>query len=730
MQSLHKIYSNLDIEQDPQVLQLLSEPTERNMRDAETAIAKRKTFSQDQLKGLFSRAVELSGGLGPWAANRFLWKTITTYLAKINSSYKFFDRWMTDERLYLMRQLRLVSNEEPPHAPRDPSDLSEKVRLLINELLLATNDVMGIIFVKERATVTMLMDILNTSPDIKNRYKIGGMVGESNFFGRKNNIYDLLADMDTKSLQKFRSNKINLLIATSVLEEGIDVPACNLVICFDEPPTSKSFIQRRGRARMMESRLVLFFERNRIELQKWLTLERELRQFYEDNEREAQQLARMEDEASGTSFFKVDKTGARLDFDNAKQRLAYFCQVLSKGEYIDNRPDYIIRTVGDGDNRLMATVVLPCFLPLEVRRAESVSLWFSEKNATKDAAFQAFLALYKAKLVNDSLQPLGRKDFIEIERREAIIDVKQQLNPWIKVAQAWTKPGQRWLYDLSHHDDKGKVIGEYTIVLPVKLGLPEPILAHVDRETTSEIRFTSVKEVSAEQAASLPDHTSTLLALPFNHRWPVENRDQVIKITAKGYDLCRDQISSIPFDQNNEDVLRGEYFIRDNLQQSPYTFQSIIPSKPPACEVQHPFYQYEEAPGDVPYLVLKRWTRRSNFRHRLHGDKNGEVKSTKSDRPFPWVFPATLATVDAIPTKFAAFGMLIPTILHEFEVMLVVKTLADTILKPLEIRDLRLIREAISARSASEPVDYERLEFIGDSLLKLCTTVQVFATCK
>ncbi|KAI9155405.1 Dicer-like protein 2 [Paramyrothecium foliicola] len=725
MRSLQAVYRSLDINNDPYILYLLRNPTEKNKRDAEGAIEKKDTFSQEQLKSLLGRAVEISATLGCWSADRYLWKAITSYLDRISTSHAFFDQWNNEEKRYLSRELQKVTLEKPPNAPQGVSTLSEKLQLLIGELLQVDGDVRGIVFVKERATVTMLQDVLNTRPDVLSKFKIGVKVGESNFVSRKKNMYDLMADMDMEVLQKFRSGAINLLIATSVLEEGIDVPACNLVICFDQPATSKSFIQRRGRARMHDSRLVIFFEKGNNSLKKWLALEEQMKKLYQDEQREAKRLEELEEaEDKGNAFFVVKSTGARLDFDNAKQNLEHFCAILSRGDFVDSRPDYIIQKVG-GDPRepfLSATVILPSFLPPEIRRVKSKHTWLSEKNATKDVAFHAYLGLYKAGFVNENLLPLSSGDFRGRRRQEGEIMAEEQLNPWIEVAQMWTNTDTRRVYGVSQHGNDGRKIGDYYILLPTEFALPEPIKLHVDHATTSMLRFKSVKPAEL-QASDFVDHTSTLLALHYNHRWRVEDRDHVIKIMSARDELARNQIGSRHFDENDEDTRDGKYLIRDH-QGRGCTFESMIQSKPPVEDIQSPCWRYEEAPEDARYLSLRKGTRRSDFLHPVFPNSPKETKVTK---PYKYVIPITWASVDEIPAAHASFGMLIPPLMHEIGISMVTQKLADTLLKPLQIDNYRLLREAITSRNARGPVNYERLEFLGDSLLKYCTCVHVFA---
>ena len=59
-----------------------------------------------------------------------------------------------------------------------------------------------------------------------------------------------MADLELLKLQKtldaFRSKRLNVLVSTSVLEEGIDVTQCNLVIRFDRIQEFRSYVQSKG----------------------------------------------------------------------------------------------------------------------------------------------------------------------------------------------------------------------------------------------------------------------------------------------------------------------------------------------------------------------------------------------------------------------------------------------------------------------------------------------------
>ena len=96
-----------------------------------------------------------------------------------------------------------------------------------------------IVFTEYRDTVDNLMEIL------RNNSKIipGKFVGQAS----KGNQIGMKQKEQIAQLQRFKEGEINVLVATSVGEEGLDVPAADSVILYEPVPSAIRAIQRRGR---------------------------------------------------------------------------------------------------------------------------------------------------------------------------------------------------------------------------------------------------------------------------------------------------------------------------------------------------------------------------------------------------------------------------------------------------------------------------------------------------
>ncbi|KAL0940927.1 dicer-like protein 2 [Colletotrichum truncatum] len=723
LQSLRRVIQSLDISEDPCILHLKAEGTDRSRRELHAVLESHDTYAQNQMISFGRQAIQICRELGPWAAEYYIWEVISRFKTAVRSRNSWLETWKDEEKEYLAKVLGQVECQCPSADSPSKDVLSGKISILIEQLLQENGDTIGIIFAKERAIVGVLCHLLTSHDLLRAKYRVGAMVGTSQYQSRKRDIWDLTRVEDLQSLQQFRSGRINLLVATSVLEEGIDVPACNLVFCFDKPPNLKSFIQRRGRARMRDSKLLMLLNESESSPQGWEAMEADMKRQYEDQERTLEHLQEIEgmEESEGMKFV-VEKTGATLDLDNAKQHLDHLCRILSPGEFIDWRPDYILKVLDATDTPdLMYTVVLPSYLPSEVREAKSQFAWKSEKNAAKDAAFQAYKGLYSAGLVNDNLLPFKSEDFVPgIDKRVAILQVNGLLNAWSSVAKAWRGGNELRVTRLLLKDGQGVAQGDYEMALPAWVPGLQTMPIHLDYNTSWTLEF---GEQLPTEALTTQDHTAVLLALPFGHRWLSTKDQQVVRFSAVNAEFPVDGIRTrdfVPGKMSTDDL---SCFIRDDTG-CPYLYEGIIPRKPASELVQKTFYGFENAPEDVPYLTLKKWSRRSDFLHRPQSNPN---QSPSSPKPYSRVYPVPMAKIDTIPAKYAQFGVLIPSILHRIETCLVAKELSSTLLRPLAIADWSLVLTAISAGSAAEPTNYERLEFLGDSILKFSTTINVAA---
>jgi ERCC4-related helicase len=110
-----------------------------------------------------------------------------------------------------------------------------------------------IVFVQQRVTTHILENFINNDPDL-------GCLPTAAIYATSSPATPKLrvrpADAAAR-LKLFAEGHVMVLLATSVAEEGMDVPAANCVIRFDEVQTPVSLVQSRGRARQANSSFVL-----------------------------------------------------------------------------------------------------------------------------------------------------------------------------------------------------------------------------------------------------------------------------------------------------------------------------------------------------------------------------------------------------------------------------------------------------------------------------------------
>lgn len=733
MSRLSSVYRGLDIKTDPLILKFLAESSSRSLELLLKAVRTRDTYCQKQMKSFCVRARDTGTHIGPWAADYYIYKVISEFLNTLDTP-----DWQTSdlagqERIYLAKAFRAVD----PMPPSDiPAPLSAKVNKLVDILERYQGEPMGIVFVKERATAAVLSHILSIHPRIKPRYRVGSVVGTSKIPGRRKDFLDLSRKEDRLSLEGFRKGRSNLLVATSVLEEGIDVPACNLVICFDKPSNLKSFIQRRGRARMSASQLYLLVEDvSDPSTMDWESLERAMKRKYETEMREHEALKAVED-SEGTDYpiLRDEETGAQLTIHDAKQHLEHFCATLSKRKFVDWSPFYTIQDLEgnpvDSYQQTLrkATVHLPVSLAPTLRRFESLRAWLSEANACKDAAFQAYAKLYEVGLVNRHLLPIRDSDLLEkVEPRLGVAEVKDQFNPWPLIAQAWRDNAavSRRRFTISSRE--GSARAAFELALPVPVPEMEQFELYWDHKSSWLVDMKPDPHDTEARAAvdSRTDHTSALIAMAFGHRWRAGEKQYPVRFVSLDRDI---NIEDMGVDKISADTMvSSTHLVRDIANQNhPHFYLEWLRTKPPAELVRKPYTGFDEAPKDAPYVAVKSWPKKAGFFRPLHAN----AAPMPSSKPYPRVVPAEQIRVDRLPATFAHVGMLIPAITHALEVHLVARKLLETNLEKTGITDLSLVVEAISASAARGPTDYERMEFIGDSILKFCTTINGLAKSK
>lgn len=134
------------------------------------------------------------------------------------------------------------------HKGLEHPKLEEIIRIIRDEQKKNQNN-KTIIFTQFRDTANIISRNLNKLKGINSKVFVGQAKKEGVGLSQKD---------QKKIIDEFKSGEINILVATSIAEEGLDIPEVNSVIFYEPISSAIRSIQRRGRtARLVKGKLIM-----------------------------------------------------------------------------------------------------------------------------------------------------------------------------------------------------------------------------------------------------------------------------------------------------------------------------------------------------------------------------------------------------------------------------------------------------------------------------------------
>ena len=413
-------------------------------------------------------------------------------------------------------------------------------------------------------------------------------------------------------------------------------------------------------------------------------------------------------------------------------RLYHFCNVLPPDPYVDPQPEF---TIEDGLEGISAIVVLPTSVPHHVRRARSCLAWKTKRTARRDAAYQACLALYQEGLLNDHFLPLFRRKDIytsleAIAITPSIVDARPLLNPWVEIANSWRNATTVHSTRITIRDASGSVRAGMKMILPVAPPLPPAFDIYWDADHRWSVcsEADDAAEINPKSAELYSVATEALLQSVFRPRMETGTKDFVALFTPSvDAASCEEWLGSsqgcrpaeILHDNSAPNLSADDYGVVRLVthSRSPHIFRDWA-----IREVQRedePVSAEEDIVVEKLHVEATRWPKRTDLLHPVTANEQ-RARSVK-------YLLAQDCEVDNLPLQHSQFAFCVPSILHKYEVYLIADQLRKTRLARVQLQDLDAVVMALSASSAREGVDYQRLEFLGDSVLKWFVSLQLLA---
>ncbi|KAF9068359.1 hypothetical protein BDP27DRAFT_1266587, partial [Rhodocollybia butyracea] len=604
----------------------------------------------------------------------------------------------------------------------------------------------GIIFVEQRQIASTLSKILPLIPELAGFMKCGILVGNSNGAPK-----EIGSDSQAQVVSAFRKREINLIIATSVAEEGLDFPACDVVVRFDSLEHHVAYVQSRGRARNKSSNFIVMIQQddhvNQERYQKLIATEPTLKEAYQvqlndhipqpddDDGDEEESFA----DLTSRERYIVPSTSAFVTYDNAISLIGHLCSLIPHDLY--TAPLLPVFTYANG---FQCTLSLPGSLPLSPGDLIYVGpVKRTKKEAKRAVSFLAVKRLHGLDVFDNYLLPAGSRgtDFEDVEGKP-IPDMSfipamiccQVRDPWIITQQLFMHP-----VVVDGKIRAGLVTG--TRLAPVKIKYHGSL---VETQAGRLLKFSGDEEM--ERLRLMENYTARGIQIRISAS-PSAGRPSLFLVpltlhtTVDFYAI--EQLVSNPLGHSDWSAVKSEHYgrllvlnvnqpgriwllsgVRDDL--TPMSIMSDAPTEEPLTYREYYMHKWTRkkwtarVPEAGPMLDLTKLSRSNDTNYALSMENH-----PVAGEPCPngTLIPQGCCTwLSMSHDMVLAFGIL-PSLVHRITDIYRVRTAKFELNLPPILDNLMV--QALTIPSALAGYNNQRLETLGDAVLELCTTVHL-----
>ena len=324
-------------------------------------------------------------------------------------------------------------------------------------------------------------------------------------------------------------------------------------------------------------------------------------------------------------------------------------------------------------------------------------------------------------MLNDHWLPLINTENIqEVEKRNPTIETLLRKDPWEEIEEKW-ESNDLYLTTIVVEFSEGSKI-EVDLLLPIKLPEIEPLELCWAAEETAIIIFQPSRQIGRDPEIIEKGRRATYRLLKTMHANRMEegNCNFAYLFMPNEEDPCRwDELPEEPMaalEAFREGVQRELGLVRDK-SGTPYVFNRF---REDVDLLEASEFQGKSARNpasviqDQPLLEVTAVSKRRDF---LHSEAGKGRRDNKTLLLLPEFF-----NIDRLPVRYSQFSQLAPFVIDRVEKALLAADLNKALNLANALPNIPLVH-AVTASSARDPTDYQRLEFLGDSVLKCLTSV-------